>query len=604
METRHMLRLLLSAALHVAALPTEGAIVGTVRDAASGRPVPGAVVIATDAGRQVATDADGRYAIRRVPAGPQHIVVRAMGHTPYTLHAVIPRQGSLELNVSLEPIAERLPRVAVRHLRDATPNSSGRGAGSEHRSADLTDLRRHPMLAEPDVLRAITGGDVSVAPETPGGLHVRGGSADQTGYAIDGIPVFNPFHAADLMGAWNADAFTSAGLGAPVGGASMLSGTLQLTSKTPGSVRHTVGGLSTTHGRVAIDGPVGVAGATFLVSARSAWPNFSARSDDPTFVRVRSEDLMAKVELPLARGLLRGFTTRSLDGVNLASVPPEAIGGAPDQRNTFDWSATTSALQWHGRRDGDSLRASVWRSEALVGGAWADATWVLASHREEFGAQVDGERRGAAGTIRGGARVERSRTRYRVTSEEGLPPDLESRTPSLTVFSDASRPVGASASVGMGLAATFANGRPWLSPRVEGRLALGRRMDLTGSVSRRHQFVQSMRNAESVVGFVFPADLALGPVPGILPVARADEVSLAAELRVAPGVRARASTYAREMRGVVLVASSESAPFAREVPASGSASAMGLSLEGEVSAARYLAMVRYGLQHVRYHHAL
>ncbi|MBC7894260.1 MAG: hypothetical protein H7066_02550 [Cytophagaceae bacterium] len=156
----------------------------------------------------------------------------------------------------------------------------------------------------------------------------------------------------------------------------------------------------------------------------------------------------------------------------------------------------------------------------------------------------------------------------------------------------------------MGLAATFANGRPWLSPRVEGRLALGGRMDLTGSVSRRHQFVQSMRNAESVVGFVFPADLALGPVPGIIPVAHADEVSLAAELRVAPGVRARASTYAREMRGVVLVAASESAPFAREVPASGSASAMGLSLEGEVSAARYLAMVRYGLQHVRYHHAL
>src|SRR5262245_52051870 len=158
-----------------------GAIAGRILDAESGRPLAGAAVLLPDLDRGVLTDSLGRYHLDLIPAGPQHLDVRLVGFSARTVHALVPCQGVLEINVALTlrplplpPIEVRGP-IAVRGVEAGTtqfPDREVSGAA----------IANHPSLAEPDALHALGGGEVAINPETPGGLHLRGGASDQTAY--------------------------------------------------------------------------------------------------------------------------------------------------------------------------------------------------------------------------------------------------------------------------------------------------------------------------------------------------------------------------------------------------------------------------------------
>ena len=599
-----MIAFLLTVVLQVATPRTDATIVGTVRDGESGRPLVGATVIAVEAGRQSTSNAEGRYAIARLSAGPQHIAVRSIGHAPYALHAMVPRHGTLELNVALQPLPTRLPIVEVRRHRGEIDHSPGALQHSDSRTISAAELTRHPQLSEPDFLRAVVGGDVVVAAETPGGLHIRGGSTDQTGYSIDGVPVFNPYHTSDLMGGWNTDAFDGARLSSNVGGLSVLSGTLQLTSRSPGAQLQHRGGASTTHARFTIDGPLGVRQTGFLVSARAAWPALLAPDNDPHFIRGKSGDWLAKLESPWSGGTLRMFLTQSVDGVNLSPVPTVASGSESlERRNSFDWSSATAALQWQGRMGRDSVGISGWRSATGASGSWGVRPLALTSRRTDYGVQATVSRGGADAASRAGLRLEHSRMTYRVEDQGSDASHLRTATPILTAFADAERAIGTSFAVGGGAAAVLYGGRGYLSPRLQGRWRVTDHLAITGVLARSRQFAQSLRNTESAVGYVFPADLPIGAGPGAVPVAHSDELSVAADYEPAAGVRTRLYAYAREMSGVVLVAPFEDGPFLRGRPSSGSANARGAYAEAQVRAARYVLLARYGVQRVRFHQA-
>jgi hypothetical protein len=71
-------------ALHVllAVQAAQAAVAGTVRDEATGEPLPGAVVVLPDLNRGTTSDVKGHYLLLDVPPGPQHISVRFIGYTP------------------------------------------------------------------------------------------------------------------------------------------------------------------------------------------------------------------------------------------------------------------------------------------------------------------------------------------------------------------------------------------------------------------------------------------------------------------------------------------------------------------------------------------
>ncbi|MGH7561430.1 MAG: carboxypeptidase regulatory-like domain-containing protein, partial [Gemmatimonadales bacterium] len=195
-------------ALALGVLLLQATVAGAVRDATSGQPVAHAVLSLTDLNRVSRASPGGRYELRLVPAGPQHLAVRALGYRPRTLHALVPRAGTLEIDVVLEPDPQHLPPIVVNPEERLPVRGLERDQGlvRADRSLGAAAIRNHPLLAEPDAFRALSGGDVVMSPETPSGIHVRGGAADHTGYVLDGIPILNPYHSAGIFGAWNPDA--------------------------------------------------------------------------------------------------------------------------------------------------------------------------------------------------------------------------------------------------------------------------------------------------------------------------------------------------------------------------------------------------------------
>jgi hypothetical protein len=102
--------------LQIAAAPSSdrGAIAGTILEAVSGRPLAGVLVLLSDLDRGVLSDSLGRYRLEGIPAGPQHLSARSMGFESRTLHALVPRQGVLEINLSLTPRPLPLGAIEVR----------------------------------------------------------------------------------------------------------------------------------------------------------------------------------------------------------------------------------------------------------------------------------------------------------------------------------------------------------------------------------------------------------------------------------------------------------------------------------------------------------
>src|SRR5919198_5788978 len=92
---------------------TDPSILGTIVDGSTGEPLPNVVISLTDLDRTSVSDASGRYEFSAVPPGPQHLAVRRIGYGPRTLHALVPREGALEINIALRAQPMRLPGIEV-----------------------------------------------------------------------------------------------------------------------------------------------------------------------------------------------------------------------------------------------------------------------------------------------------------------------------------------------------------------------------------------------------------------------------------------------------------------------------------------------------------
>ena len=285
-------------------------VTGVVRDGGTGVPLAGAVVVLTDLDRDTLTAGDGRYLLVDVPAGPQHLLIRFMGYTPRTLQVFVPAEGELEVNISLDPEPVRLPVIEVQVPLAARGLRPGETTGSPDPTVSAAAMWTSPLLSEPDAFQALESGPISLEPESPDGIHVRGSASDQTAYMLDGIPVFNPYHAAGLFSAWNPDALSQLSLE----GASpspdypaALSGTVAASTRSPGPRLETRGSMTTTQARLTVDGPLGTTGIGFLLSVRSGLPTLVA-PNDPTYLGARTHDWLAKLQMPALGGGRSGWS--------------------------------------------------------------------------------------------------------------------------------------------------------------------------------------------------------------------------------------------------------------------------------------------------------
>lgn len=577
-------------------------LTGRVQGEVTGEPLAGAIVALPDLGRAATTDGSGRYVLHGVPAGPQHITIRFIGHTQATLHALVPSSGQLEINVFLRAEVVRLHTLEVRSSIPLRGLEGGGESGLADRSSSIAAVRNNPMLAEPDVLQALAGGSVVLQPESPHGVHIRGGSSDQTSYLLDGIPVLSPYHAAGQFSAWNPDALASVHLfsSAPLPGyPGALSGTISATTKAPGEHFGVQGSLTTTQAGLTMDGQIGSKGPGYLLSVRSRVPGISGGRPEPSYLEAESADVLGKLELPAGDGQLRflGYTSGN---------EIEAAAGVDGSRprsasNMFGWHSRSFGAEWSGGLAGAGVKLTAWSANGDAAAGWAGAAGStrLTYTRHDLGLLGTVELGSGRAQSVAGVLIHRTRTDYRTDEESTAPWGLRATTPSAAVFVQHTRDLSGQVSlmVNGSLEATPAGLHS--APSAQIRWRPSARLTLSGSYARVRQFSQSLRNPQSVVGNVFPVDLFIASgAPGV-PAARIDLAVLQAELVPFGGGRVALEAYTTATNGLLLVAPASGGPFATGAFETGSGRSAGFSMEAAVSSAHFGVATSYGLQRTR-----
>ena len=221
-----------------------------------------------------------------------------------------------------------------------------------------------------------------------------------------------------------------------------------------------------------------------------------------------------------------------------------------------------------------TVRIAAWSAGADAAATWSRTPLDMSSTRRDLGVQAIVEKQSARSTTSLGARYESSATSYRVASTA-----LAAQTPVATVSFDHTQALAQHLALSLGASLAATDGSLYPGPRAQLRWNGIERVTLSGSYARTHQFAQSLRNAESVVAAVFPADLFMGAGANNVPVARSDQVVMAAEYRPAAGIRFGAQAWTRDMRGLLLAAPATTGPFAEAEFTTGDGSASGISLE-------------------------
>ncbi|MGH7552316.1 MAG: TonB-dependent receptor plug domain-containing protein, partial [Longimicrobiales bacterium] len=443
--------------------------------------------------------------------------------------------------------------------------------------------------------------------EAPRGVHIRGGASDQTAYLLDGVPVFSPYHAAGMFSAWNPDALARLQLASFSPTAALpdaLSGAITAVTRTPGPYFSAQGSVSTTQARFTVDGPAGIAGSGFLLSLRSGFPSVIAPRDEASYVRGATGDQLAKIEAPAWGGRLRLIGYHSHNEIDAATVADAPDAASPDPgRNAFEWRSRSVGAEWTRAISRGLIRVQMWSAAANASASWATASGEIAymtAVRGDEGLLGAVETNVAGGATIAGMRVERSRTSYRVESEssDSAVSAMSGRMPIAAVFIQHTRPVGGRTEIDLGASVTSAAGAVHASPRARLRWKLREPLAFSAGYARLHQFAQSLRNPESIVGTIFPVDLYVGAGTGRVPVARSDQAVIAADYRPVAALHLGLQAYARNFEGLLLVAPRAGEPFATGAFATGSGTARGFSLDAAVSAARFGGVASYGWQRV------
>jgi hypothetical protein len=585
----------------------QASVGGIIRDGENGRALAEAVVSLSDLNRSVVSDSSGRYTFLEVPPGPQHLSVRRIGYAPRTLHALVPREGRLEIDITIQPLPLELPALVVRSSLPVRGLEASDSTTFPDRGVSLAAVRNDPLLSEPDGLLALGGGEVVTDPESPGGLNVRGAAADQTGYLLDGVPVFSPYHSAGTFSAWNPDALERLQLSSAFPSLAYpeaLSGTVAAVTRTPGPVISSQGAVSTTQARMAVDGPLGSGGAGFLLSLRAGFPGWLSPGDDFSYLRGQTQDLLAKLEMPFLGGSSRVLLYDAGNTIGSA-VKVEPTGSRP-LKNDFEWGSRSVGVQWRRQVGWARLRLEAWSASTEAEATWVgESPFLMVAERVDHGVVALLERSGARSTSSMGLRLERSRTAYHSTDTAGSAPalQLEARTPVTSVFLEHGRELCERLAGSAAISGAFSRDGFHTSLRSQIRWQLARPLLLSATYLRAHQYSQSLRNSESVVGNVFPAELYIGAGSSVVPVARNDRGIVALDYRASSGLRLGIQAYLSGYTGLLLVAPKTGEPFATEMFTTGSGTAPGVSLDAALSGARYGLLARYGWQRVRLEHA-
>jgi outer membrane receptor protein involved in Fe transport len=176
------LLVMLLAPVMTAQAQNTGKLKGTITDAETGEPLPGANVVIEGTQLGAASGAEGDYTILGVPVGTYDVRASFVGYQAVTVNDVEINSGyTRQLDFDLQP-GQQLEEVEVTYEQPLIQNDAI-GAPRVTSSEDIENL---PVRGAADVA-ALQGGVVDIGGE--GDLFVRGGRDQEITYYVDGVKV-------------------------------------------------------------------------------------------------------------------------------------------------------------------------------------------------------------------------------------------------------------------------------------------------------------------------------------------------------------------------------------------------------------------------------
>ena len=608
------------ALLRLAVGPT---LEGVVRSSDGDAPIPAALIevasdSAPDALLRAQTDSSGRYALSELRPGTYHVRVSSAGYVAREMDVLIARAARVRVDVVLTPRPVRLAEVwvnaaALRAVRDDSIAAS-RGTGDVGTIVVTGDaLHADPALASADVLQSVAArAGASMRNETPTAMHVRGAGASENGVVLDGIPLFNPYHASGTLTAIDPDVISSASLHAGAIDASLGDATgsvIELETTAPDSaLLSTQGGYTGRAFRESVGGPLSAVDGSFLVAVRRSANASLSDAHDRSGVGMQFGDFFVRTTMPVHGGELEAFALHGEDRLGFDSGHEAPLAAAEDEDgravvpatgNALAWNSGTDAVRW---RSGGPTRWELraWRTHFNASFAWAGAS-QMTSALDQLGAAAGAGWQWRGVRMNAGVEANRFDVRYHVTAASdsaGAPLSLDGAPMIVSAFGEARWSAGERWSFAAGLRdALVAPGDHGAEPRLSMRFAPSSRVSLGLGYSRLHQYVQSLRNEESLVdalaGISLPAIADSRAGGATVPTARADQVTASLDAQLSSTIALSASAYSRREQGLAMVAPLSAQPYATTGFAIGSARAQGMTLALERTGERVTGDVSY-----------
>ena len=268
----------------IAVSPTQGIaqkswqLSGFVKDASSGEVLMGAYVYLTIDGKVqgVSTNTYGFYSLR-VQEEAFVLNVSMLGYHPLTDTLFVTENERLD--VTLQPKEYIMKEATVAGSRDSSVILSE----LSHLKVERKTLLMAPRLAgEADVMKTLQYlPGIKQGNEGSAGLHIRGGSPDQNLILLDGVPVYNIYHAFGYLSVFNTEAVRDVRIyksGMPSRYEGRLSSVIDISLK-EGDVYEAKKNfvLSPIAGSFLLEGPLKKGKSSFILTGRRTWLDALAR---------------------------------------------------------------------------------------------------------------------------------------------------------------------------------------------------------------------------------------------------------------------------------------------------------------------------------------
>lgn len=248
----------------------KGKLRGFVTDSTNGEPIGYANVVLKGTPLGSPTDNKGYYYIPSIPSGRHTIIVSYLGYQSRSVDVFIQDDKITQVDVKMVPSSIRLQEIAVVGERSVRDNEIDLGL----QKISINEIEMMPTGFEADIFKTLQSSPgVSSTGDVTARYYVRGGNSNQNLVLLNGVTVYNPFHALGIYSVIDPEMismmeFYKGGFGPEYGGrlSSVLNVITRDGNKNNYEASGTAGMLS---GKVSFEGPI--PGGSFLLTGRKSY---------------------------------------------------------------------------------------------------------------------------------------------------------------------------------------------------------------------------------------------------------------------------------------------------------------------------------------------